>query len=78
MVVTSAMAGTLVSRWVPEATKQAAICLSTAFLAPSAVTAPDRGPAGVNTTEVTLPVCPSQCPSWPRWSGSLRFYASPK
>ena len=34
MVATSAMSGTLRSRWVPEASKHAAICFRTAFLAP--------------------------------------------
>ncbi len=55
---TSVMSGTLDSWCSPVASRQAAICLRTAFLAPKACTSPSRGPAGLTTRELTPQVWP--------------------
>ena len=59
MMSTSVIRGTLVSTWRPSASRQAAISLSTEFLAPPARTVPDRGPLGVTTNRSTPPVWPA-------------------
>ena len=69
MMSTSVMRGTLVSTWVPSASRQAAISLSTEFLAPPARTVPSRGPLGVTTNRSTPPVWPGS-PGRPVWCPS--------
>ena len=58
MMSTSVMRGTLVSTWRPSASRQAAISLSTEFLAPPARTVPCSGPLGLTTKRSTPSVWP--------------------
>ena len=58
MMSTSVILGTLVSTWRPSASRQAAMSLSTEFLAPPARTVPDSGPPGVTMSRFTPPVWP--------------------
>ena len=61
MMSTSAIRGTLVRTWRPSARRQAAMSLSTEFLAPPARTGPSRGPlATTRTSSATVPVHPLQ------------------
>ena len=59
MMSTSVIRGTLVRTWRPSASRQAAISLSTEFLAPPARTVPESGPFDVTTNRSTRPVWPA-------------------
>ena len=58
MMSTSEIRGTLVRTWRPSASRQAAISLSTEFLAPPARTVPESGPLGLTMNRSTAPVWP--------------------